>query len=85
MIVTKFFQKIGFTPTNMDVYILIIKKKGELIIIDVYIDDAALRSRSINTLELLKNQFLKKFNKTDLRKAKTIIRWEIIRNLSVRI
>lgn len=85
MIVTKFFQKIGFTPTNRDVYILIIKKKGELIIIDVYIDDAALRSRSINTLELLKNQLLKKFNKTDLRKAKTIIRLEIIRNLSVRI
>ena len=32
-IITKFFQNIGFTPTNVDSYILTIKSEGELIIV----------------------------------------------------
>ena len=49
--ITKFFQKIGFTTTNADVCILTIKWKRELIIIDIYINNLVLKSRSFKVLE----------------------------------
>lgn len=36
-------------------YIFIIKKDGELVIVDIYIHDFALRLRSVNVLEWLKD------------------------------
>ena len=41
-IITKFFCKIGFMPSNTDTSIFTIKKEKELIIIDIYIDYFAL-------------------------------------------
>ena len=79
--ITKFFRKIGFTPTNADSCILTIKKEGELIIVGVYVDDLALESRSIKALEWLKDQLMNEFNMKDLGEAKKIIGWEITRDL----
>ena len=53
--IIKFFQKIGFTPTNADSCILIIKREGEFIIIGVYVDNFALESRSVKALKWLKD------------------------------
>lgn len=52
---TKFFQKIGFIPIITDAYILIIQRKRDFIIVDVYINDLIFRSNNINALEWLKN------------------------------
>ena len=71
--ITKFFQKIDLTSTNTDVYIFIIKKKDELIIISIYIDNFTFELNNINVLEWLKDKLIKKFNIKNLGKAKTII------------
>ena len=79
--ITKFFQKIGFTPTNADSCILTIKRERELIIIGVYVDNLALGSRSIKALEWLKDQLMNELNMKDLGEGKKIIGWEITRDL----
>ena len=79
--ITKFFQKIGFTPTNADSCILTIKREGELIIVGVYVDDLTLGSRSTKALEWLKDQLMNEFNMKHLGEAKKIIGWEITRDL----
>ena len=53
--IIKFFRKIGFTPTNANICILTIKRKGKLIIVGIYVDDLFLRSRSLKALEWLKD------------------------------
>lgn len=72
--IIKFFQKIGFIPTNANSYIFIIKKERELIIIGVYIDNLAFRSKSIKALKWLKDQLINEFNIKDLGKFKKIIK-----------
>ena len=79
--ITKFFRKISFTSTNVDSYILTIKREKEFIIVGVYIDNLALASRSIKALEWLKDQLMNEFNMKDLSEAKKIIGWEITRDL----
>ena len=81
--ITKFFRRIGFTPTNADVCILTIQWEGELIIVGVYVDNLALGSKSLEALEWLKNELMKEFNIKDLGEAKKIIGWEIIREKSI--
>lgn len=51
------------------------------IIIKVYVDDLALVSQSENSLNWLKSKLIQEFNIKNLGKAKTIIGWEIIRDL----
>ena len=81
--ITKFFRRIGFTPTNADAYIFTIQWEGELIIAGVYVDDLALGSRSLEALEWLKNELMREFNMKDLGKAKKIIGWEITREKGI--
>lgn len=64
--ITKFFQRIGFTPTNADACILTIKWKGELVIVGVYVDDLLLGSRSVEALEWLKVLLMREFSMKDL-------------------
>ena len=45
--IIKFFQEIGFIPINVDSCIFTIKREGELIIVEVYVYNLALGSRSI--------------------------------------
>lgn len=71
--ITKFFQKIAFNSTNVDVYILTINWEGELIIIDVYVDNHIFESQSQEVLKWLKDQLIKEFSMNNLREAKTII------------
>lgn len=71
--IIKFFREIGFTTTNANAYILIIKWQGELIIISVYIDDLVLKSKNLKALEWLKDQLMKEFNIKNLGEVKTII------------
>lgn len=44
---------------------------------EVYIDNLVFGSKSLKTLEWLKNKLIKEFNIKDLGKVKKIIRWEI--------
>ena len=83
--ITKFFQKIGFTPTNTDSCIIIIKREGQFTIVGMYVDNFALGSKSIKALEWLKDQLMNEFNMKDLVEAKKIIGWEITRDLKVAI
>ena len=71
--ITKFFRRIGFTPTNTEAYIVTIQWKGKLIIVEMYVDDLAFGSRSLKALEWLKNELIKEFHMKDLGKAKKII------------
>ena len=45
----------------------------KFIIVDVYVDDLVLRSKSLKALEWLKDQLMKKFSIKDLEEFKTII------------
>lgn len=67
------FLKIDFTTSKINACILIIKWKKKFIIIGVYVDNLILKSKSLKVLELLKDQFMKKFNMKDLVEVKTII------------
>ena len=80
--IIKFFRRIGFTPTNADACILTIKRKEEFIIVDLYVDDLVLGSRSLKALEWLKDQLMREFSMKDLGEVKTIIGWEITRDLA---
>lgn len=60
--------------TNIDVSILTVKKDKKLIIVDIYVNDLALESRSIDILKWLKDQLIKEFSMKDLGEAKTIIK-----------
>lgn len=82
--ITKFFQRIGFTPTNADACILTIKWKGELVIVAVYVDDLLLESRSVEALKWLKDLLMREFSMKNLGEAKTIIGWESTRDLAAR-
>ena len=70
--ITKFFREIGFILTNTNSCIFTIKR-GELIIVRVYVDNLALGSRSIKALEWLKDQLINEFNMKDLSEARKII------------
>ena len=83
--ITKFFQKIRFTHTNTDSCILTIKREGQFTIVEVYVENFALGSRSIKALEWLKDQLMNKFNMKDLDETKKIIGWEITRDLKAAI
>ena len=47
----------------------------------MYVNDFALISHSQTRLDWLKSQLIQEFNIKDLGKAKSIIEWEIARNL----
>ena len=81
--ITKFFRRIGFTPTNADVCILTIQWERERIIVRVYVDDLALSSRSLEALKSLKNELMRELNMKYLGKAKMIIGWEITREKGI--
>ena len=81
--IAKFFQTIGFAPTNADACILTIHWEGKLIILGVYEDDFVFGSRSFKELEWLKDQLIKEFNMKDLGEVKTVIGWEITRDLAI--
>lgn len=55
----------------------------DLIFVRVYVNDLLLGSRSYMALEWLKDQLIKEFQIKDLAKAKTIIEWEITRDIKV--
>lgn len=72
---------IGIIIINRDVCIFTLKNRGELVIVDVYVDNLLLVSKSYNALKWLKDELTKEFQIKDLGKAKMIIGCEIIRDL----
>ena len=69
----QFFQKIGFVPTNGDLYIFTYCQDDIFIIVTVYIDDLAFISQNQTGLDWLKSQLIQKFNIKDLDKIRSII------------
>lgn len=77
----KFFQKIGCVSINADPCIFAYPQGDVFIIVGVYVDDLALASQSQDNLNWLNDQLIHEFNIKDLGEAKTIIGWEITRDL----
>ena len=73
----KFFQKIGFIPTNRGPCIFTYQEDDVFIIVGIYVDDLALASQSEDSLNWLKVKLSQEFNMKNLEEAKTIIGWEI--------
>lgn len=59
--------------------------KEDLIVVVVYMDDLFLGSRNHIALEYLIDQLIQEFKMKDFGKAKTIIGWEITRDIKVGI
>ena len=59
--VIKFFRKISFIIKNKDPYILILVRRGDLIVVKVYVNDILLASRSHTDLKWLKDELIKEF------------------------
>lgn len=57
--------------------------RKELIIVEINVDDLNLGSRSLEALAWLKKEFMKEFNRKNLRKVIKIIRWEINREKDI--
>lgn len=49
--IVKFFKKIGFNPTNGDLCILVFRKKKQLIIVEVYVDDLILAANQNKAMQ----------------------------------
>ena len=64
-IITKFFQKIGFTLTNADNCTLTIKRERKPIIVNIYIDKLVFGLKSVKVLKWLKDQLMNKFSIKD--------------------
>ena len=80
--VIAFFMSIGFRQLNGDPSILIWQSDtGEISIVSVYIDDFLLASDTIKNLDKLKVVLSNAYDIKDLNKVKTIIGWQITRDL----
>lgn len=80
--VITFFKTLGFTPLNADPSILTLGKFGEeIIMISIYVDDFLLASNSPKALAWLKNAISNEYNVKDLGEVKTIIGWQVTRDL----
>ena len=82
--VIAFYKSVGFRQLNGDPNILIRQTKDEISIVSVYIDDFLLALNEMATLKALKKLLGKKYEMKDLGEVKTIIGWQITRDLAVR-
>lgn len=82
--VIKFLWKLGFDIINRDTYILIMVFGRDFIIVEIYVNNFLLGSRSHVALEWLKDQLIKKFQTKNLDEVKTIIKWEITRDMEAK-
>ena len=69
---------------NGDPNILIQQTKDEISIASVYVDDFLLASNKMATLKALKKLLGKKYKMKDIGEVKTIIGWQITRDLAAR-
>ena len=82
--VIAFYKRIGFRPLNADPSILILQTGSEIIVVSIYVDDFLLAANSMQALDNLKENLSKEYDMKDLGEVKTIIGWQITRNLSTR-
>ena len=80
--VIAFYKSIGFKQLNGNPSILIRQTKKKTSVVSVYVDDFLLASNTIDTLQTLKDMLAKKYKMKDLSKVKTIIRWQITRDIA---
>ncbi len=83
--VIAFYKSIGFIQLNGDPSILIRRSRDEISIVNVYVDDFLLASNTMVALKALKAFLAKKYNTKDLGEVKTIIGWQIHRDLAAGI
>lgn len=82
--VIAFYKRIGFRPLNADPSILILQRGKEITIVSIYVDDFLLASNSMPALENLKESLAIEYEMKDLGEVKTIIGWQITRDLATR-
>lgn len=80
----RFFQKIGFVPTNADPCIFTYQQSDVFIILRVYVDNFAFAFKSQDGLNWSENQLSQKFNMKNLGEAKAIIKWEITQGIQAK-
>lgn len=84
--VIAFFQSLGFITLNADPNILIYQKSGgNITIISVYIDDFLLILKNSKSVDWINERLNSKYNIKHLSKLKTIIKWQVTRNLKAKI
>ena len=77
-----FHKKIGFRPFDANLNIFILQTKSEIIVISIYIDNFLLTANNMQAFNNLKENLFKKYDINDLGEVKTIIGWQITRNLA---
>ena len=60
------------------------KAEGKILMISIYVDNFLLTSNSSKALAWLKDSIAKKYNVKDLEEVKTIIGWQITRDLDTK-
>lgn len=79
-----FNKKIGFWPLNANSSIFIFQIGREIIVVNIYIDNFILAANNIQASNNLKTNLPKKYNLKNLKEIKTIIGYQITRNLFIR-
>ena len=80
--VISFYKRLGFRPLNADPSILILQTQDKITIVSVYVDDFMLASNNTTALEKLKIELANEYEVKDLGEARTIIGWNITRDLA---
>lgn len=80
--VIAFYRRIGFRQLNSDPSILIQQSGNETSIVSVYIDDFFIVSNTMTTLGAMKASLFSEYDVKDLGEVKTIIGWQITRDLT---
>lgn len=71
----------GFISINGDACILVYRKENDLVIVGIYVDDLHIAANSATIMQWAKDLLKNEFNMKDLGVARTIIGWQISRNL----
>lgn len=82
--VIAFYKRLGFRPLNADPSIHILQKGKEIIVVSIYVDDFLLASNYMPALANLQESLAIEYEMKDLGEVKTIIGWQISRDLSTR-
>lgn len=82
--VIAFYKRLGFRQLNADSSILILQTSNETTIVSVYVDDFLLASNTMTVLSSLKESLSREYDMKDMGDVKTIIGWQVTRDLSTR-
>lgn len=78
-----FYKSIRFTQLNRDPNILIQQSEEKTSIVSIYVNNFLLASNTMVIFDALKESLAQEYNTKDLGQAKTIIKWQINRDVAM--